>query len=515
MDLSNDLISQFVKITNDNTKKTASEVTVYGTVVESNGVNYVKIDGSDLLTPVETTTDMVDGERVTVMIKNHSATVTGNISSPAASSATVADIEDQIIEVEGSVSDIVSSDFATKESVEQLGSTLTNNYMTSLEVNNAIASSASDTAYNVSMTYATKEALSDFEDAVSENYVTNANLDNRVTDLIAGIQTDVSGIYATKSSVESIQTNLDANYMTSENIADTYATKSSVESIQTNLDTNYMTSENIADTYATKTSIESIRTNLDTNYMTSENIADTYATKESVDAITHPLWLEDKVISINQNETIDDILDGLPKNMNGCSLTITLESDYLGDMQMDLLINGKVIFDMNGFVLNGLLKCSGKNMQYDILGPGEIRPAHELTDDLSSTVIFMDCDWSMSEVDLYSDGENTNCVGVNSIASRGDLSNINICGEGTFKHFIQATNKSHLYLEGSSGLCSDIILIATNGSIISINDEVTQCGTTGDTPTQVLRGSLIIPDNVIFGEPEPEEPEPEEPPVEE
>lgn len=461
MDLSNDLISQFVKITNDNTKKAASEVTVYGTVVEDNGVKYVKIDGSDLLTPVETTTDMVDGERVTVMIKNHSATVTGNISSPAASSATVADIEDQIIEVEGSVSEIVSGDFATKESVEQLGNTLTDNYMTSLEVNDAIASSASDTEYNVSMTYATKEALSDFEDTVSKNYVTNTNLDDRVTDLIAGIQTDVSGIYATKSSVENIQKDLNDNYMTS------------------------------------------------------ENIANTYATKESVEAITHPLWLEDKVVSINQNETINDILDGLPKNMNGYSLTITLESDYVGDIQINPLINGKVIFNMNGFVLNGLLECSGKNMQYYILGPGEIRPAHELTDDLSSTVIFMNCEWSMSEVDLYSDGENTNCVGVNSIASRGDLSGINVCGDGTFKHFIQATNKSHLYLEGSSGLCNDIILIATNGSIISINDEATQCGTIGDTPTQALRGSLIIPDNVIFGESEPEEPEPEEPPVEE
>jgi hypothetical protein len=64
-------------------------------------------------------------------------------------------------------------------------------------------------------------------------------------------------------------------------------------------------------------------------------------------------------------------------------------------------------------------------------------------------------------------------------------------------------------------LCNDIILIATNGSIISINDEATQCGTNGDIPTQALRGSLIIPDNVIFGEPEPEEPEPEEPEPEE
>ena len=81
MSLSSDLISQFVKITKDDTKK-QTESTVYGTVVYD-GKPYVKIDGSDLLTPVTTTTDVQDGERVTVLIKNHTATVTGNISSPA------------------------------------------------------------------------------------------------------------------------------------------------------------------------------------------------------------------------------------------------------------------------------------------------------------------------------------------------------------------------------------------------------------------------------------------------
>lgn len=88
MGLSSDLISQFVKATNDNTEP-KKETTVYGTVVLYNGTKYVKIDGSDLLTPISTTADTQDGERVTVMIKNHSATVTGNISSPAARSADV------------------------------------------------------------------------------------------------------------------------------------------------------------------------------------------------------------------------------------------------------------------------------------------------------------------------------------------------------------------------------------------------------------------------------------------
>lgn len=85
MPLSNDLISQFVKITKDKTKDT-SETVVYGTVQDSkapNGLNYVKIDGSDLLTPVLATTVISPDDRVTIMIKNHLAVVTGNLTSPA------------------------------------------------------------------------------------------------------------------------------------------------------------------------------------------------------------------------------------------------------------------------------------------------------------------------------------------------------------------------------------------------------------------------------------------------
>lgn len=88
MALSNDIISQFVKITNDTTE-TKKESIVYGTIVNYEGTKYVKIDGSDLLTPITSTADSQDGERVTVMIKNHTATVTGNVSSPAARAADV------------------------------------------------------------------------------------------------------------------------------------------------------------------------------------------------------------------------------------------------------------------------------------------------------------------------------------------------------------------------------------------------------------------------------------------
>lgn len=85
MDLSNDLISQFVKVTKVETPK--KEKTVYGTmVIKSDGKQYVKIDGSSTPepTPIDTTVDAANGDRVIVMIKDHKAVVTGNITSPSA-----------------------------------------------------------------------------------------------------------------------------------------------------------------------------------------------------------------------------------------------------------------------------------------------------------------------------------------------------------------------------------------------------------------------------------------------
>lgn len=94
MALSNDLMSQFAKLVTSNTAKsdTKQETTVYGTVVEYEGVKHVRIDGSSFMTPIVTTADVAVGERVTVMIKNHLATVTGNISSPSARTDDVASL---------------------------------------------------------------------------------------------------------------------------------------------------------------------------------------------------------------------------------------------------------------------------------------------------------------------------------------------------------------------------------------------------------------------------------------
>ena len=108
MGLSYDLISQFVKVTND--RQTEKKETIaYGTAVELDGKKYVRLDGSDMLTPVSSTADAEANERVTVLIKDHTATITGNASSPAARKQSVEDAIDQITEVEILVADKVST----------------------------------------------------------------------------------------------------------------------------------------------------------------------------------------------------------------------------------------------------------------------------------------------------------------------------------------------------------------------------------------------------------------------
>lgn len=114
MGLSHDIISEFVKITNDNKEK-PKEGIVYATIVQGSDGKYVKIDGSDLLTPADTTTDIEDGERVTVMIKDHKATVTGNVTAPSASGNRVDKVVETVTEQIGVFETVVADKVSVNE----------------------------------------------------------------------------------------------------------------------------------------------------------------------------------------------------------------------------------------------------------------------------------------------------------------------------------------------------------------------------------------------------------------
>ena len=104
MPLSSDLISQFVKATKDtNTEK--PEKTVYATMVEYDGGKYVRLDGSEFLTPVSITTNADDGDRVMVAIKNHQAIVTGNVTSPSPTTSELQGVDSKVDNIGSKISD--------------------------------------------------------------------------------------------------------------------------------------------------------------------------------------------------------------------------------------------------------------------------------------------------------------------------------------------------------------------------------------------------------------------------
>lgn len=119
MGLSSELASQFAKIVNQTNTNDSKETTVYGTAVKFNGKMYVKIDGSDRMTPITSTVDVREGERVTVLIKNHQAVTTGNTSSPAARTADVKDNTQKIEDASKQITELGTL-IADKASIKEL-----------------------------------------------------------------------------------------------------------------------------------------------------------------------------------------------------------------------------------------------------------------------------------------------------------------------------------------------------------------------------------------------------------
>lgn len=136
MALSQDLINQFVKLTDK--KEKPKEVTVNGTYKIINGEEYVQIDGSEIWTPVTSTVEAETGERVKVMIKNHTATVTGNISSPSARSKSVKDLKDEVDKQGNTIKQLDNTIEQQNNSIIQIDNNIEQVNNDILQANNAI-----------------------------------------------------------------------------------------------------------------------------------------------------------------------------------------------------------------------------------------------------------------------------------------------------------------------------------------------------------------------------------------
>lgn len=172
MGLSNDLISQFVKATKSE-KQDKKETIVYGTTEEYDGKIYVRLDGSDRLTPVSTTSGLKPNERVTVMIKNHTAIVTGNISSPSASEKDVGEVDKKVDEVDRKVGEFetVTAHKVTTDELTAVDAIFTSLRATTATIDNIEAANAMITELEAK--YANLEYVS-----AKDAEILNADIEN-------------------------------------------------------------------------------------------------------------------------------------------------------------------------------------------------------------------------------------------------------------------------------------------------------------------------------------------------
>lgn len=193
MALSSDILSEFAKITND-TSKESTESIVYGKVRIDNGKIYVIFDGSNTPTPVNTTVNVADGERVMVTIKNHTATVIGNVTSPSARTDEVRDVADQITDFE-----IVMSDKVTTQDLEAVNAIIGSlraklGVFEGIEAIHATISELE--AKYAEIEYIDAKTIKAIEADIEKLTADFANIDNITTDNLEALNADINNLKA-------------------------------------------------------------------------------------------------------------------------------------------------------------------------------------------------------------------------------------------------------------------------------------------------------------------------------
>ena len=187
MGLSSELASQFAKVTNDSSRNT-NGTKLYGTIAMLGEVPHVKLDGTEELTPISKTVEVAEGDRVEVMIANHSATVTGNLTDPSIGIVRAGNLESKITQ--------------TAEQIQLQVSDLEKN----------LDSKITQTATEI------RSEVSDLDGRFSENITTVENgIRNdmatslaSMSDTLTGISNDLSGLEeSTNSSISTINASIE------------------------------------------------------------------------------------------------------------------------------------------------------------------------------------------------------------------------------------------------------------------------------------------------------------------
>ena len=195
MALSSDILSAFAKITVEADKPNTAGTVVNGTAKAYAGGMYVQLDGSDQLTPITSSTaGMKDGDRVTVLIKDHKTTVTGNVSSP---SVTTDEFEDTKTEIGSKIEEFenVIADTVTTEQLEAESARIDDLVTENLAVKDRLTATEAD----ITDLTANKASITELEAAKAE-------IDQLEANMITAEAADLK--YATIANLEATNANI-------------------------------------------------------------------------------------------------------------------------------------------------------------------------------------------------------------------------------------------------------------------------------------------------------------------
>ena len=302
--LTAELLSEFVKeTTKTEDKRFKKDQNVYGTTVEYDGKIYVKIDGSDILTPVNTTVSLKGGERVILTIKNHSADVTGNLSSPSCGTV---DIDDRVLQVKAElVQDLdhfkttITGSFITTDNLDEIKANLENQTNQAITEANKVMQDKYDNLESRIITSQTQweQTFDGFKTTVAGTYLTKeefqdsdvGNLSSSVTQIqqdLTSFKSTVAGTYLTKqefqdsdvgslsSSITQVQQDLTSFKTT---VSGTYATNNRADQISSSVTTMQQDlngfKTTVANTYAKTTDLNNVREDLSSVEQTANKIS--------------------------------------------------------------------------------------------------------------------------------------------------------------------------------------------------------------------------------------------------
>ena len=275
-DLTRDVLKDFADIVIDESNKD-EEVTAYGTTVESDGVDYVKLDGSSLLTPITTTTDIKPGERVLVLIKNHQAVIIGNSSNPSAGSQELNNLKETVNLDKATIKDLVANNVTINDSLKANSARIDSLEATNVEINGKLMADRADitrldtdklNADEADIRYAKVDELRATSADVVKLNADYAKFKDASVKRLDANEASIQDLDAKKLSAEAA----DIKYLTIDNAKATYLQAGDFNAYKATVET----------LLAAKASVEE----LEANYLKVANAEATYAKITELDALT-------------------------------------------------------------------------------------------------------------------------------------------------------------------------------------------------------------------------------------